>query len=125
MEISITQALLVRTVVSAVDYLAVLSDGGALVKAYAVTRKSIYKSFGSAGDLALCIGILDTKVKNSARLVRKSLPHHSLVHAAYVDKSRRAGRKTRDLCPLGQFARRIFFFKLFRSHRNIREKQLC
>ena len=119
------QALLVGAVIAAVDYLAVLSYRGALVKADTVACQRVDKPLGGTGDLTLRVGVLYAEIKHAARLVRKPFAHHGLIYTADVNEPRGAGRKTRDLGPLRQVARRIFFLQLLGSHRDIRKEQLC
>ena len=115
-----TLALTVRTILTKVAV-----GNCALVENNAVMRQSFYKCFSRTLNLTLCVGVLNTKIENAARLMCKTLTNCYGEHTSEVNKSCGAGSKTRYLCALGKLSGRETLFQLVRSGCDVREKKLC
>ena len=115
-------ALLIGAVIALIANFAIRTNGCALVKFHTVLSKRLYKLNSSTGNLALSIGILNTKIEYAVRKMSKSLIDHRSVNTAEMNKARGAGRKARYLSSLRKIARRISVFNDLTRIGYVREK---
>ena len=119
-----SETLLIGTVNTFITDLSVLAEDCSLVKIYSVCFKRSDKCLCRTGDFSLCVRIFYAKIENAAALMSQSVADGAREKSSEMNKSRRTGGKSRNLCALRKYSRGITLFHISRSLRYIREKQI-
>ena len=119
-----SETLLVRSVNALIADLSVLAEDCSLVKIYSVCFKRSDKCLCRTGDFSLCVRVLYAKIKNAAALMSQSVADGAREKSSEMNKSRRTGGKSRNLCALGKYSRGITLFHILRRLSDVRKKKI-